>query len=217
MGQQLTHLGFRAALAGIAMAGFAWTSDSLAGGSDLRVFDWSGYEDQGFFKPYMDKHGSAPSYAYFASEEEAYTKLRSGFKSDLAHPCTGVTKKWAAAKLIKPLDPSRLKNWDKLLPAIKESGGLKKFGKRLERMVNENNYVEPGEMNPIRQLRYRLQPTERRAFDVGAHGAKEFDTFMNILAKDQGRDILTKAKGRLPIIRDRINDELIDELVRSQK
>lgn len=129
MGQQLTHLGFRAALAGIAMAGFAWTSDSLAGGSDLRVFDWSGYEDQGFFKPYMDKHGSAPSYAYFASEEEAYTKLRSGFKSDLAHPCTGVTKKWAAAKLIKPLDPSRLKNWDKLLPAIKESGGVNFDGK----------------------------------------------------------------------------------------
>lgn len=106
-----------------------WLSDAKADGSDLRVFDWSGYEDGGFFKAYTDKHGSAPSYAFFGSEEEAYTKLRSGFKSDLAHPCIGVTRKWAAAGLIKPLDTSKIKNWDQLLPTIKSISGVAFDGK----------------------------------------------------------------------------------------
>ncbi len=117
------------AASAFAFAASTWSMDASAGGADLKVFDWSGYEDSGFFIIYLDKHGGAPSYAFFGSEEEAYTKLRSGFKSDLAHPCIGVTKKWADAGVIKPIDTSRIANWEKLLPAIKGVKGVNFDGK----------------------------------------------------------------------------------------
>ena len=93
---------------------------ALADGADLKVFDWSGYEDQGFFGSYMEKYGAAPTYTFFGSQEEAFTKLQSGFEADLAHPCSDAVRKWVAADLIQPLDPSKLNNWDAMLEEIKD-------------------------------------------------------------------------------------------------
>ena len=97
---------------------------TLADGAALSVFDWSGYEDEGFFGAYMGKHGAAPSYTFFGSQEEAFTKLQSGFTADLAHPCSDAVRKWVAADLLQPLDTSKLTNWDTLLPEIKEVDGI---------------------------------------------------------------------------------------------
>jgi len=112
-----------------AVIGMAWSAAAYAEGSDLSVFDWSGYEDQGFFADYMAKHKTAPSYTFFGSVEEAFTKLRSGFTADLAHPCTDATKKWVAADLIKPLDTSKLTHWDKLSPILTKMDGVVVDGK----------------------------------------------------------------------------------------
>ena len=100
-----------------------------AAGSDLQVFDWSGYEDPGFFGEYVNKHGEAPAYTFFGDQEEAFTKLRAGFAADLAHPCTDATRKWADAGLIKPLDTSKLAHWDGMLASIKDLGGIQFDGK----------------------------------------------------------------------------------------
>lgn len=97
---------------------------ATAGGADLTVFDWSGYEDTGFFGSYMEEYDEAPSYTFFGSQEEAFTKLQSGFTADLAHPCSDAVRKWVAADLIKPLDPGKLDHWDALLPQIKEVDGI---------------------------------------------------------------------------------------------
>ncbi|HAR52348.1 MAG TPA: spermidine/putrescine ABC transporter substrate-binding protein, partial [Roseovarius nubinhibens] len=97
---------------------------AAAGGADLTVFDWSGYEDTGFFGSYMEEYDEAPSYTFFGSQEEAFTKLQSGFTADLAHPCSDAVRKWVAADLIKPLDPAKLDHWDALLPQIKEVDGI---------------------------------------------------------------------------------------------
>ena len=97
---------------------------AMAGGADLTIFDWSGYEDQGFFGAYMEKYGTAPTYTFFGSQEEAFTKLQSGFTADLAHPCSDAVRKWVAADLLQPLDPSKLRNWDKMLPEIKNVDGI---------------------------------------------------------------------------------------------
>ena len=97
---------------------------ALAEGSDLQIFDWSGYEDPGFFGAYVEGHGSAPSYSYFGSQEEAFTKLTSGFTADLAHPCTDATRKWVAAGLLQPIDTSKLRNWDAMLAQIKDVDGI---------------------------------------------------------------------------------------------
>lgn len=110
---------FAAALAALAPLGAA-----QAGGADLSVFDWSGYEDTGFFADYVSKYGEAPSYTFFGSQEEAFTKLQSGFSADLAHPCTDGLRKWVAAGLLQPIDRSKLKNWDHLLEDIKNVDGV---------------------------------------------------------------------------------------------
>ncbi len=101
-----------------------WSASTYADGSDLSVFDWSGYEDQGFFADYMAKYKTAPSYTFFGSVEEAFTKLRSGFAADLAHPCTDATKKWVAAGLLKPLDTSSLVHWKKIAPLLTTMDGV---------------------------------------------------------------------------------------------
>ncbi|SPH24262.1 Spermidine/putrescine-binding periplasmic protein [Defluviimonas aquaemixtae] len=111
-------------LGALALATLVAPGTAFAAGADLSVFDWSGYEDQGFFGAYMEKHGEAPSYTFFGSQEEAFTKLQSGFTADLAHPCSDAVRKWVAADLIQPLDPSKLTNWDALLPEIKEVDGI---------------------------------------------------------------------------------------------
>lgn len=102
---------------------------AFADGSALTVFDWSGYEDPGFFASYLEKHTTAPTYTFFGSQEEAFTKLQSGFTADLAHPCSDAVRKWVAADLLVPLDTSRLDNWDAMLPAIKNVDGITIDGK----------------------------------------------------------------------------------------
>lgn len=106
------------------LSGLLMAPQAIADGSDLSVFDWSGYEDQGFFAEYLKKYKTAPSYTFFGNQDEAYTKLKSGFVADLAHPCTDALRKWVAADLIQPIDTRRLRNWDDLLPSIKEVDGV---------------------------------------------------------------------------------------------
>ncbi|MEP5091466.1 MAG: extracellular solute-binding protein [Paracoccaceae bacterium] len=101
----------------------------MAEGSSLTVFDWSGYEDPGFFASYLEKHSTAPTYTFFGSQEEAFTKLQSGFTADLAHPCSDAVRKWVAADLLEPLDTSKLDNWDAMLPAIRDVDGITIDGK----------------------------------------------------------------------------------------
>ena len=116
-------------ITGVALAVVIGAGAAAADGSDLSVFDWSGYEDEGFFGDYMKKYGEAPSYTFFASQEEAFTKLQSGFEADLAHPCSDAVRKWVAADMLQPLDTSKLKNWGSLLPEIKQVDGIELNGK----------------------------------------------------------------------------------------
>lgn len=118
-GKTMKHLSISA----IALA-MALPAAAIADGADLTVFDWSGYEDPGFFGDYVQKYGEAPSFTFFGSTEEAYTKLQSGFTADLVHPCSDAVRKWVAADLIQPLDPARLTNWDRMLPEIKDVDGI---------------------------------------------------------------------------------------------
>jgi len=108
---------FAAALAlGTALPAFA--ADTLT------VFDWSGYEDPAFHPAYTEKHGGSPDFSFFGDEEEAFQKLRSGFKADVAHPCSQSVVKWREAGLLEPLDTAKLANWNDVLPNFKEMKNL---------------------------------------------------------------------------------------------
>lgn len=95
------------------------TTTAFAADPDLLVFDWSGYEEDGFFIKYAEKHGSGPTYSFFGEEEEAFQKLRSGFKADVAHPCSQSVDKWYQAGLIEPWDISKIPTYETLADIYK--------------------------------------------------------------------------------------------------
>ena len=102
----------------VASLGAFGASTSFAEDADLVVFDWSGYEDPAFHPAYVEKNGDSPTFSFFGDEEEAFQKLRSGFKADVAHPCSQSVVKWREAGLLKPLDTSRIAAWNDILPGI---------------------------------------------------------------------------------------------------
>ena len=94
------------------------TMGAIAEDSELTIFDWSGYEDPSFHPNYVEKYGESPTFTFFGDEDEAFEKLRAGFKADLAHPCSQSVVKWREAGLLQPLDTSRIEGWNDLLPGI---------------------------------------------------------------------------------------------------
>ncbi len=102
---------------------------AMAADAELTVFDWAGYEDPGFHGAYAAKYSESPTFAFFGDEEEAFQKLRAGFRADLAHPCSQSVVKWRNAGLLKPLDTSRIPAWDDLNPGLRDMPGFSEGGK----------------------------------------------------------------------------------------
>lgn len=94
---------------------------ALAADSELLVFDWAGFEDEGLLASYIEKHGAAPSYTFFADDDEAYQKMASGFKADVAHPCSQMVSKYRDAGLIEPWDVSRIPEFANIEPRFLKS------------------------------------------------------------------------------------------------
>ena len=123
-------------LAAIVAVGFvgavvlATPNKAHAADPELIVFDWGGYDDPNFFGDYVTKHGDVPSYSFFSDEEEAFQKMRAGFKADLGHPCSQSVIKWREAGLLAPIDTSRLKNWPKVMEQFKSVEGFNVNGEQ---------------------------------------------------------------------------------------
>ncbi len=94
---------------------------AAAADSELMVFDWSGYEDPGFFQGYLDKHGDVPTFAFYGDDDDAFQKLVSGFRADLSHPCSQMVSKFRDADLIEPWDTARIPEFAQLDPAFLKS------------------------------------------------------------------------------------------------
>lgn len=94
---------------------------AFAADSDLLVFDWAGFEDEGLLASYIEKHGTGPTYAFFADDDEAYQKMASGFKADVAHPCSQMVSKYRDAGLIEPWDVSRIPEFANIEPRFLNS------------------------------------------------------------------------------------------------
>lgn len=104
----------------LAISSLAFSS-ALASDEELIILDWSGYEDPGFFAAYIEKHGENPTFSFFGEEEEAFNKLRSGFKADVAHPCSQSVSKWLDSGIIEPIDTSKIDRWDEVNKVMKDS------------------------------------------------------------------------------------------------
>lgn len=99
----------------------ALSAPAMAADPQLTIFDWSGFEIDGLFEEYVAKHGSAPTFALFGDDDEAFQKVASGFKVDAVHPCSQMVSKYRDAGLIEPWDTSRLTSLADLDPALLDS------------------------------------------------------------------------------------------------
>ncbi len=98
---------------------------------DLTYFTWAGYELPEFHPQFIDKYGASPDIAFFENEEDALSKLRSGYAPDIAHPCSSSVMRWHDADVIKALDVERLEYWPDIIPALKDIPGTSKNGQTL--------------------------------------------------------------------------------------
>ncbi|MEI5678601.1 MULTISPECIES: ABC transporter substrate-binding protein [unclassified Mesorhizobium] len=112
IGRLSTTLALAGALSAYAV-GMATAADK-----DLIIFDWSGYEEPSFHPGYVEKNGDSPTFTFFGDEDEAFEKVRAGFKADLGHPCSQSVTKWREAGLLQPLDTSKITGWNDLNPGI---------------------------------------------------------------------------------------------------
>ena len=103
------------------LAALLANASAFAADKDLVILDWAGFDDPGFFSAYIEEHGAAPTFVLFGEEEEAFQKLRAGFRADASHPCSQSVGKWFDAGLIEPLDTSRIDRWDDVDREMKEA------------------------------------------------------------------------------------------------
>ncbi|SOC13165.1 spermidine/putrescine-binding protein [Rhodobacter sp. JA431] len=92
-----------------------------AGDPDFLVFDWAGFEVEGILQGFIDKNGDRPSYSFYGDDDEAYQKLASGFKADVAHPCSQMVSKYRDAGLIEPWDVSKIPAYATIDPKFLKS------------------------------------------------------------------------------------------------
>lgn len=110
-------------LVSIGLFGGFWlgTTATYAADEELVIFDWSAYNDPGFYQGYIEQHGDEPTFSFFGEEEEAFQKLRIGFEADISHPCSQSVSKWHEAGLLDPLQIDRIERWDQVNETMKEA------------------------------------------------------------------------------------------------
>jgi spermidine/putrescine-binding protein len=92
---------------------------------NLTLLEWNGYEYESFHPEYNAKYGGQPAVTFFADSQEAFQKMRAGFKCDLVHPCTGEVNQFKEAGLIKPLETDRIPRWGDIIPYLLTVKGVK--------------------------------------------------------------------------------------------
>src|SRR6185312_11571092 len=88
------------------------------------LFQWEDYTDPPFLAEYRKTYGEAPKTAIFGDEDEAFAKMRAGFKPDVMGPCYYEFPRWQEAGLLEPIDTHKLKNWNKISPTLRNLPGI---------------------------------------------------------------------------------------------
>lgn len=115
---------------GIGVASIPLVPRLAAAADDPTVFVWGGFEDPGFHGQYEAQHGSLPNFSQFGDEEEAFAKMRAGFEPDVTMACSYKAPHWYDAGIIKPIDVSRLPNFEDSIPLLKNVPGTQFDGQR---------------------------------------------------------------------------------------
>lgn len=95
-----------------------------AGSGAVTLFQWEDYMDPPFLAQYEKQYKEKPNVAIYADEDEAYAKMRAGYKPDVMGPCYYEFPRWKEAGLLQPIDTSKLKNWNKISPTLRNMPGI---------------------------------------------------------------------------------------------
>lgn len=115
---------------GLGMAMMPLVPRAARAAEEAVFFTWAGYEIPELHPKYIEKHGASPDAPLFGDEDEAYAKVAAGFRPDLAHPCSALTKKWRDAGLTQAIDTSRLSNWGDVFPTLQTLEGTRFDGEQ---------------------------------------------------------------------------------------
>ncbi len=110
--------------AGLGLATFPGTANYARAEGEVTYFTWAGYDIPEFAPAYIQKYGGPPAYSLFGEDEEAFSKVRAGYRPDVAHPCKVTLGRFRDAGLIEPMDPSRITAWDDVWPELKNTDGV---------------------------------------------------------------------------------------------
>src|SRR6266567_370458 len=107
------------ARAGFAALALALSSTVAFAADKLQYFTWSGYELPDFNKSFLAAHPDGVEASIFGDDDDAFTKVKAGFRPDIAHPCYDKVARWNKEGLLQPIDTKRIKNWDSIFPVFK--------------------------------------------------------------------------------------------------
>ena len=80
--------------------------------------------DPPFLAEYESNYREKPKITIFADEDEAFAKMRAGFTPDVMGPCYYEFPRWQEAGLLQPIDTTKLKNWNKISPTLRNLPGI---------------------------------------------------------------------------------------------
>lgn len=112
-------LAAQAAALGLAAVTLPALGTTARAAGPVNVFTWSGYELPLFYQEYAEAYGEVPSITFFGGTDEALAKVRSGFQTDVMHPCSDSVRLWHDAGVIRPIDPTRLEHWNEYFPTFR--------------------------------------------------------------------------------------------------
>ncbi len=114
----------REILKSLAALGVAYTAmpvltKSAKAAGEVHYHTWSGYDAEDLMKAYIEKYGGMPEVSHIATEEESFTKMKTGWSPDLIHPGNYNVRRFKDAGLLRPIDTSRLANWGSLIESVR--------------------------------------------------------------------------------------------------
>ena len=118
---RLTRRAFNRTLsaAGLALTTYPLLSRRASAAEEAVVFIWGGYDVPEMYGKYVEKHGTMPKFSLYGDGNEAFQKVRAGFKPDVPYTCSPSVPRYRDAGLTQAIDTSRLSNWPDVFPALK--------------------------------------------------------------------------------------------------
>ena len=110
--------------AALVIGGGALLLHGPATSGPVTLFQWQDYMEPPFLADYQKAYGEKPAITIFADEDEAFSKMRAGFKPDVMGPCYYEFPRWKEAGLIQPIETAKLKNWSKISPTLRNLPGI---------------------------------------------------------------------------------------------